>query len=269
MSEQGGDRNDWIRHSGVEEGQRSLLTRGRSVGSRIVFSILLISAGVFLFLANLGLFQVRDIWLFWPLFPICVGLGKLVGRANASTRVWGIFLVFFGALFLLTNFGWVHIHNRGGSWPLSLLLIAAGLAALVSVLDSSRKTNPLPEGSDRPVAVGDYQNSVTDYAVFGSLKRKLMSNEFQGGDLTTVFGSLEVDLRHAAITSVDKSAVLNINAIFGAVKLRVPALWRVHVTGAGIFGNFEDKTIPPNIGPDAPALIITGLAIFSAVEIED
>ena len=41
------------------------------------------------------------------------------------------------------------------------------------------------------------------------------------------------------------------------------------MSGAGILGNFEDKTIPPNTGQDTPTLIITGFSIFGAVEIED
>ena len=78
-----------------------------------------------------------------------------------------------------------------------------------------------------------------------------------------------MDLRPALIAPPATSAVLNVTAVFGAIKIRAPQNWRVHISGAGILGNFEDKTIPPNTGPDAPVLVITGVAVFSSVEIED
>jgi len=66
-----------------------------------------------------------------------------------------------------------------------------------------------------------------------------------------------------------RSVIINVMTVFGETKLRVPENWRVIVSGSGILGNFEDKTIPPNTGPDAPTLIIAGFAIFGSVQIED
>jgi len=243
--------------------------RRNATGARLFFSVVLIAAGVLLFLSNLGIFPIRNVWMFWPVLPIIAGVGSFMRARNASARVWGVFLVIFGCLFLLLNLGWLPMRTHDGIWLLSLILMAAGFAALLSVLESSRKALPGLQDPIQGVARRDYQNTVNDFVLFGGLKRKLESYAFQGGDLTTIFGNIEVDLRPALIAPPATSAVLNVTAVFGSIKIRAPQAWRVHVSGAGILGNFEDKTIPPNIGPDAPALVITGLSIFSSVEIED
>ncbi len=268
MSEPPNNRDDWwLPHTNLQE--RQFLYRRSKTRGRLFFSVVLIAAGVLLFLSNLGILPIYDVWELWPVLPILGGIGSFTHARNASARVWGVFLVVFGCLFLLLNLGWIHIRKHDGSWPLSLILIAAGFAALLSVLESSRKALPEVAGSVPGDARGDYRNSVNDFVIFGSLKRKLESFAFQGGDLMTIFGNIEMDLRRSLIAPPATSAVLNVNAIFGSIKIKAPQNWRVHVSGAGILGNFEDKTIPPNSGPDAPVLVITGVSIFSSVEIED
>ena len=264
MSDSSDPRNGWFQDSGPDE-RRGWFLRRRST---IFFSVFLIAAGVLLFLGNLGVLPVQELWRYWPLLLIAGGLGRLTTSASAGTRAWGIFMLLFGVLFLLMNLGILHVRPTG-FWPFSLLLIAVGFAALVRVLDSSRR---LPDGAPHAFMLRDpidYEKTVSDVVVFGELKRKLETNDFQGGELTTVFGNIEMDLRYALITAITRRAILNVTAVFGAAKIRVPQNWRVHVTGAGILGNFNDKTIPPNTGPDAPTLVITGSSIFSQVEIED
>ncbi len=269
MSDQPGGQNNWIRYAHLTDEQR-LMVRKRSNAARIVVSVILIGAGVLLFLSNLGILPIRNVWMLWPALPIGIGVAHMVTGKNSGSRVWGIFLILFGSLFLLLNLGWIHIRSHDGSWPLSLLLIGAGCAALFNVIGPSRSarvtSRAFAAGPSRPLS---FENTVNDFVLFGGLKRKLETYNFQGGDLTAIFGNIEVDLRPALITPAARSAVLNVTAVFGAAKIRVPQSWRVSVSGAGILGNFEDKTIPPNTGPDAPTLIITGLSLFSSVEIED
>ncbi len=78
-----------------------------------------------------------------------------------------------------------------------------------------------------------------------------------------------MDLRRAVISNPERSATVEVRATFGAVKIRIPETWRVSMAAAGIFGNLEDKTVPPTTATETPWLVITGYSVFSSVEIEN
>jgi len=243
--------------------------RSRSMASRLLFAIFLIVAGTLLFLGNIGLLPVRDIWDYWPLALIVVGFGKLFNCRTAGGRVSPVLLIVFGVLFLLITLGIFQIHAHDDSWPLSLLLIAFGIAALMKVLDSGVSGKPRV-GFAQDSLRSSSDGMLKDAAIFGEVKRKIETVDFRGGQVMSIFGRVELDLRRSLISSPDKSATLDVTVVFGAAEIRIPDSWRVDIKGAAILGTFEDKTIPPNRpSADTPTLIITGNAVFGGVEIKD
>ena len=84
-----------------------------------------------------------------------------------------------------------------------------------------------------------------------------------------MFGGIEIDLRRAASTRPE--ILLEANAMFGGIEIRVPETWNVTVRGAGIFGGYEDKTLDSRAAPDAkqPHLVVNGFAIFGGVTIQN
>jgi hypothetical protein len=105
-------------------------------------------------------------------------------------------------------------------------------------------------------------------AIFSGGKRVITSQNFQGGAITTVFGGVELDLRQAGMAA--DSAVLEIDAIFGGVEVRIPANWSAVVHGVGIFGGFGDHTAQPYPPlPDTRQLIVKGSAVFGGVEVKN
>lgn len=262
------ERGDNAQHcdSGVFIGRRR--RRNRSTAPRLFFAIALIIVGTLLFLGNLGLWPVRDVWDYWPIALILVGIAKLIGGRYASGRVLGILLIVFGTLFLTVTLGILHINARDDSWPLSLLLIAFGVLALIRVLESNRATKPAL-GFPREVVTSS-ENLVHDRAVFAEIKRKIETANFQGGDVLSVFGNVDLNLRRAQISPIEKSATIEANAVFGGIKIRVPDTWRVSIQGAAVLGGYTDKTTPPTTPEaDTPVLMITGYAVFGAIEIVD
>ena len=235
---------------------------------RLLFAILLIAAGSIMFLGNLGLLPDFNIWAFWPLIFVVGGVGKLVSDTTRSGQALGIILIVGGSLFLLVSLGILHIRAHDDSWPLSLLLLAVGTLALIKVLDSNDRFRPrLGFPQQGGVISADV---LREQVVFGSLKRKIDSTNFLGGKLESLFGSIDVNLRRAQISSPDRSASLEVNAIFGSIELRVPETWRIVAQAMGIFGSVEDKTIAnKTAGFDGPTLFITGAAVFGSVEIKD
>jgi predicted membrane protein len=112
-------------------------------------------------------------------------------------------------------------------------------------------------------------NQLRDGAVFGGSRRRVDSQDFQGGEAFAMFGGVEIDLRKAAMTRDE--ILIEANAIFGGIEIRVPETWNVLVRGAGIFGGYEDETMDTRVRPEGkqPVLIVNGFAVFGGVSIKN
>ncbi len=233
----------------------------------VVFAFLMIGAGVLLFLDNIGLFHFHDIWQYWPVALIAIGVAKLFETRGAGGLVLAGLLMVVGTAFLLDNFGIWHA-SWNIIWPLGL--IAFGVLMLVNALERKRA----PEGAGLVKTYSGDESSdniLRAWATFSGLKRRLDSQNFQGGEMLAVFGGIEVDLRRANIAPTDKEVVIDANATFGGIDIKVPETWVVVTRGMGIFGGYEDKTIPPKPqeGVTPPKLVLTGYAVFGGVSIEN
>lgn len=256
-------RRQWRRNSG-------LFTCGRSPAGRLFFAVFLIIAGVALFLDNVGVLRLRNIWEYSPLLMVAWGVAVISGAPSMTRRYWGVLLIVFGVLGTLLNLGVLRLHTRDDSWLLALLLIALGFMALLRTIESSTipKANlELPRRTEKVLA----DNVLNDQTVFGSIKRRVETTNFLGGQIECVFGSVELDLRYSQIVPNGKPVTVDVKCVFGSTKMRIPDTWMVTVQASGVFGSVEDKTIPPRAGnsPGTPMLMITGEAVFSSVEIEN
>lgn len=224
-------------------------------------AILLI--GVLMLLNNLGIFHIHDVWSLWPILLIGGGLGKLFGGPRRILP--GIVLIAVGTLFLLQNFRVIHID---ASLIIPSVLIALGLMFLLrSVHPSLWVQDRPPVGPSAGIPV---ESAINAWAVFSGVKRRIDTQSFTGGEILAVFGGVDLDLRRASIQG--DQAVIDANATFGGVEIRVPETWSVNVRGLGLFGGYEDHTVhpPPNgAGESAKRLIVTGYAVFGGVEIRN
>lgn len=243
---------------------------GRSPGSQLFIAIFLIGAGTLLFLDCIGILPVHNIWDFWPAILIAIGISRLA-RATASSRLCGIVLVLFGVLFLLLSLHVFAISAWDDSWPLALLLIAFGFIALIKTVESNQAARPRVGFPAQPRAASPAGNFLDENSVFGSVKRRVDTPNFIGGDIHCFFGSIEIDLRYTQIAPPDKPVRIDVNCVFGSTKIRVPETWLVSIHAAAVLGNVEDKTIPgrKTAGIDPATLIITGQSVFSTIELEN
>jgi predicted membrane protein len=229
--------------------------RPRSATHGAVGGGIIVIVGLLLLLNNLGILHVRDIWDFWPLILVVFGIAKIVKSCSPAHVIWGSVLAGVGALLFLDNLSMFHL-DFNFVWP--LVLIGFGLTKLWSAHDRQRL---------RTAGGVDLHTSSMMMAVFSGGKRRITTPDFRGVDVLALFGGFEVDLRGSRI-EVDQ-AVIDVNAMFGGVKIRVPENWTVTVQGFGMFGAFEDKSIPPRIDPNVKPqhLIITGVSIFGGTSI--
>ena len=98
--------------------------------------------------------------------------------------------------------------------------------------------------------------------------------DFSIGKVHRVLKPLDL-LGPAFVTTLEESlfdvvqGLVDPNAIFGGVELKIPKSWSAVVQGAGIFGGYADETVQPDPGPGVKQLIIRGTATFGGVEVKN
>ena len=184
----------------------------------------------------------------WPLFLILIGFGSI----SKGSMKGGVIVIAIGVVFLLSNLDILNL-SFWLLWPFAL--IAVGVAIL---FDHSRSRSRA-EAADAPPAGDDLAVS----AVFSGNNQRIDSQRFNGGNVSVTFGSAEIDLRGAAMDG--NAATINVNAVFGGVKLQVPPDWAVEVRADSTFGGVEKKR--PDPAEPKAMLTVTGSCLFGGIEI--
>jgi predicted membrane protein len=251
----------------------------------VVGGVVLAGIGVLLLLQNLSIPGFDEIERFWPVILIVVGVAQTARSMGVGGKVWGGTICLVGVFFLLQNFGIIQHDVWRFVWPGILILV--GLGMLAKAIDRHTYTgtgaaaaaeNAKKMGDDiRNRIVSDWGRSQTatsldhlnEWAVFSGVRRRVDTQDFQGGEVFAMFGGVEIDMRKAAIKRDE--VVVEINALFGGVEVRAPENCTVIVRGVGIFGGYEDKTMDSRVSPDVkqPRLIVNGFAVFGGVTIQN
>ncbi|MBD3178114.1 MAG: hypothetical protein GF417_00155 [Candidatus Latescibacteria bacterium] len=182
-----------------------------------------------------------------------------------------IILIVIGILFLINNFG---VINIGGFiwrlWP--LVIVFWGITML-------RKRGRRDEKDTKFQFFGDAVLSISSPYVkhssaFGDIRIKVDSQEFAGGNASTVFGKISIDL--SEVTGITGYGQLDLHAVFGDIMLRLPENIKYELRGNNLIG---DVHIPGGVklegmnyrSPDAEegetVLIINVSQVFGDVEI--
>ena len=87
---------------------------GRDRGGLFV-GLLLIAVGGLLLLDRQGFYEFGDIWRFWPVFPLLIGINAFVNtlwRKERGSLFFGTLMITTGVLFLGLNFDWPGFTRR-------------------------------------------------------------------------------------------------------------------------------------------------------------
>jgi predicted membrane protein len=222
---------------------------------RIVLGLGIIVIGVLFLLGNLDIIDSHDYLRFWPAILIVIGVSYLIQSQDGSRRVWGVILTFIGAGMLLDRLYFIDF-SIWSYWPLILVFVGGMMIWKSMMFSKSATTDNLDSG--------DNNSFIKAMAILGGFRRTSNAQDFKGGELTTIMGGLEIDLRDA---SMKGEAVIDIFTIMGGVEMRVPDDWLVIIEGFPFMGGFEDKTRPPK--DSAKRLIIKGTVIMGGLEIKN
>jgi len=232
--------------------------RNRSNIPGIIPAVIVIGIGVIFLLNNLNIVFLHDVWRYWPGLLIAAGIAKMVDSLDSGGRVMGGLLVGVGGLFLADTLGYLTL-SWADFWP--LVLIGAGVLMLWSRLSPPQLKIPNVAGVAR-------EGMLNETAIFGGGQRKVTTDDFRGGNITAVFGGVEIDLRRAGMRG--DSAAINVACIFGGIVLRLPENWIAVTQVVAAFGGLGNKSVEPNADlPGVKRLYIKGAAIFGGVEVKN
>jgi len=226
------------------------------------FGFILLFIGSVLLLDRLDIISFS--WVFsWPF--IMIGFGVFLLIRHEGKNLFGVFLILFGTFFYLRRENW--IPDEYYEFILPIGIIAVGLYLILnrrskgSSDEFSDEEKKSFESSDPQIVNSDY---IKAESVFAGLQRRLITKDFKGGKITTAFGGADIDLSKAEIK--DK-AVLDVEVIFGGLKLIIPPHWEVQADVSNVFSGIEDKRAFPSINEsDKKTLYIKGSVSFGGLQ---
>jgi predicted membrane protein len=233
-------------------------TNNKFLDRRAILGILLVGLGILFLTENLGwlTFSVHNILFSFPMLLILIGVIGLNHRGNNG---FSYILIFVGAFLLFPRIFNIPFDYSRIFWP--AILVILGLL----ILFRKKKDHHFcrPEVKESP---SDYLDAVH---IFGGCERKIISKNFRGGKITSIFGGASLDMTECELG--DGKNILDIVNIFGGTKMIVPADWKVHVEVISILGGFADKrrTFNTAINTTGKELHITGIVIFGGGEIKN
>lgn len=255
-----------------------------------LFALLLIVAGSVLFLDNIGLLPIKEIKAYWPAALIVAGVWIVDRGKTVVAIIWAAAFIICGVLMILGNLRILHA-TADIVWPVMLIAFGATmLARPVSLrwwherhLRERQKFHFVPPHRARTYAEfrqGGSQaaqpqnfpgNRLHEAIVFSAINRRVETQNFEGGKLDVVFGSIEVDLSGARISAPDRQAFITVNAAFGGIEITVPRTWKVVMKSKAVFGGCDNKTFPPRpeAGVTPETLVVTGDAVFGGITVRN
>ena len=222
------------------------------MSARTIFGILLLAVGGGLLLDRAGFWDFGAILAtWWPLALILIAAVQIVFRTApliGSLIVLVVGLVFQAiTLDLLPSNIWAYL------WPFVLIAVGVWLVFARGWSGSAQVKS---------------EDQLSSFVAFGGSNPKVISEDFEGGTVTTIFGGSEIDLRQAQLAR--SGAELDLTAAFGGIEVIVPVEWRVVMSGLPIFGGWDNKTRYAGEKPaDGPVLKVNCVAAFGGIEVHN
>lgn len=245
--------------------------RRRSWGDKIRAREGSVVTGLFLLLFGV-VFLLRQMdvsmpgWLFkWEFFMILDGL--FIGvRQNFKGPMWFI-LITIGSVSMADEI-LPGLNIRHYAWPIIIIIVGLFLilrpkpSKNTSIYNGPEESTVLI-GADDASSFGGERLDAT--AIFGSVKKVVVSKNFKGGESVAIMGGVEINLSQADIHG---RVSLEATNLMGGTKLIVPPTWDVRSEMVAIFGGVEDKRDIHNLKIDpSKTLVLEGTCVFGGLEI--
>lgn len=233
--------------------------RQHSNGNGLWGGVIILCIGLFFLFRRLDI-HMPD-WLFsWEMLLIVIGFLMGVKR-RFQGAAWFI-LILVGGFFIVDDifpFSW---HLDRFLWP--TLLIVLGVYLIGRSASRRRQYDEYAREYITPEGLLN-EDMLEATAIFGSNNKVILSKNFRGGNVTTIFGSTELNFMQADIQG---EAVLDISTVFGGVELIIPGHWDLRMGVDTIFGGAEDKRMLTTPTDSGKVLVLKGTCVFGGVDIK-
>ena len=261
-------------------------SRGRFNGA--IIGIFLVIMGGLSIARKTGA-DIPDYIFSWQM--LLIGIGVVIGLQTRFRSIGWLVPILVGTVFLLDDI-FPNIVPRDFIFPAVLIVIgllfifrrssdsfmcsgrsrrgnsgnsydAAGTAAGTNAGNAAGAAAGAPTGNDAAGAT-NISDRLDESAIFGNIRKNVISKHFTGGEVSSVFAGAEINLLQA---DPAPGAKLELNAVFGGIKLIVPAHWQIKLQSNAVLGGVEDKR-PRHAIYSEKILTVEANAVFGGIEIE-
>lgn len=243
---------------------------------QFIIGVFLILFGVLLTLDRLQVADAAVTLRYWPVVLVALGGWIVVERGLTGRSFPGYVMIAIGSLLLLNSFGLVRVRFWELFWPAVIVLIGARLVMQTPGRRRDRhRSRSLhePQPGSAPAA-SSADGTISMFSVLGGSQRTSNDKPFRGGDVTSLIGGTQLDLRQATIEP-GQEAIINVFAMMGGHEIWVPSGWTVVSEVMPILGGVEDKRLPaidaaPRPSADtAPRLVLRGVVLLGGLVIKN
>lgn len=239
-------------------------TKSPGVSSTRVFvGIILILLGGLFLLDNLDLIYIdipRIIFSF-PMLLIILGAIIII---NSRRKIFGSLLFVLGLFLMLPRvFPWIHF-NASIVFPIIIILL--GIFIITRRRDHYAHSGVNAFQSHKGHDLN--ADRIDEISIFGGGEKIIYSENFQGGNVTSIFGGSTIDLTNCKLAPGEN--IIDVLAIFGGNTFIVPKDWEIRTDVLPIFGGFSNKIFrdPTIVINQDKMLLIKGIVIFGGGEIK-
>lgn len=243
---------------------------------RVWSGIMLLMAGCLLLAYKMG--APIPAWVFtWPVLLIAIGF--LTGIKSRFHNPGAYIMIVIGGIFLIDQ---TSPELKFHDYILPAILIGVGIIYILRPrhtwgerYDRSWRRSfyeapnyAPPSNYYEAKADTEFAEDTAEYveinAVFGSVKKIILSKNFKGGEINCFMGGAELNLLKA---DMQKPINLEVNNVFGGTKLIVPSNWDVKNEVTAVFGGIEDKRNVTGVADPGKVLVLHGTCVFGGIEV--
>lgn len=227
--------------------------------------LVLLLVGFFFLMRKLDI-EIFPHWLFsWEV--ICIVVGVVIGvRTRFRGFFWMVPLV-IGSVSLFDEIV-PGLNIRRYAWPLIFIILGLIMVFRPKFMFFGKPATETDYGYEIPAEENIHMGAsekIDAVAIFGSVKKTIVSKNFAGGEIVSIMGGSEINLSKADIHG---RVSLEVVSIMGGTKLIIPPTWDLHSEMAAVFGGVEDKRPVHQLQIDPKkVLVLEGTCIFGGLEI--